>query len=128
MRENNDGGLTIIVADDSSDIRQMLRFMLELRGYRVLEAGNGQEAVELAQLGCPDLILMDLNMPVLDGLTATRRLREHEEMCRVPIVAISANGKQSCHAAALAAGCNECLTKPVSLHELDHLLHRLLAA
>lgn len=128
MLDNNGDILTIIVVDDSSDIRLMMRITLEMRGYRVLEAENGQIAVELAKQKCPDLILMDLNMPVLDGLAATRVLRELKAMCRVPIIAVSANSKQSHKADALAAGCNEYLTKPVNFKELDHLLNSLLAA
>lgn len=128
MPDNNGDTLTIIVVDDSSDIRLMLRITLEMRGYRVLEAENGQVAVELAKRKCPDLILMDLNMPVLDGLAATRILRELEELCRVPIIAVSANTKESHQAAAFAAGCNEYMTKPVNFNELDNLLGSLLAA
>jgi two-component system, cell cycle response regulator DivK len=128
MRENNGAALTIIVVDDCDDIRELLRVTLEMRGYLVLEAENGQVAVELAKQKCPDLILMDLNMPVLDGLAATRHLRELEEMCRVPIIAVSANSKDSHKADAFAAGCNEYLSKPVNFQELDHLLDNLLAA
>ena len=128
MRQSNRDGLIIIVVDDCDDIRSLLRVTLEMRGYLVLEAENGQVAVELAKQKCPDLILMDVNMPVLDGLAATRLLRELEEMCRVPIIAVSANSKDSHKADALAAGCNEYLTKPVNFKELDHLLISLLAA
>ena len=85
---------TIIVVDDCADIREMLRFMLERRGYLVLEAENGQAAVELAKQECPDLILMDLHMPVLDGLSATRLLRELDELCDVPIIAVSAHARE----------------------------------
>lgn len=128
MRENNRECLIIIVVDDCEDIRLMLRFTLEMRGYCVLEAENGQVAVELVKQQCPDLILMDLDMPVLDGLAATRILRELEEMSDIPIIAVSANSKESYQTAACAAGCNEYLTKPVDFNELNHLLSRHLAA
>ncbi len=94
----------------------------------MVEAENGHVAVELVKQKCPDLILMDLHMPVLNGLAATRLLRELDEMCDVPIIAVFANTKESSHAEARAAGCNEYLAKPVDFRELDHLLSNLLAA
>ena len=128
MCENNGVGLIIIVVDDCADIRLMLSIMLTLRGHRVLEAENGQVAIELAQCNCPDLILMDLYMPVLDGFAATRRLREIDELSHIPIIAVSANSNESHKADALAAGCNEYISKPINFEQLDHLLHSLLAA
>jgi CheY-like chemotaxis protein len=123
METNKTGAtLTIMVVDDNEDLRDMLRYMVEKLGYGVVEAKNGQEAVELARHRCPDMILMDLSMPVMDGLAATRLLREIEEMCHVPIVAISANRREQSQADALAAGCNEYLTKPVNFHQLHNLL------
>jgi CheY-like chemotaxis protein len=127
MAENN--GVrpkTVMVVDDNEDLREMLRFMVERLGYRVVEAENGLEAIESARRRCPDLILMDLSMPVMDGLVATRLLREIEAMCRVPIVAISANRREQSQADAFAAGCNEYLTKPVNFHQLHSLLGNLL--
>ena len=128
MLENNGVAPIVIVVDDCEDIRQVLRFTLEARGYRVLEAENGLAAVELAKRKCPDLILMDLNMPVLDGLAATRLLRQLDESCRVPIIAVSAYPIESCQADAFAAGCDEYISKPVDFEELNHLLNSLLAA
>jgi two-component system, cell cycle response regulator DivK len=128
MLENDCVALTIIVVDDCEDIRMMLRVVLERRGYRVLEAENGRVAVELARRKCPDLILMDLDMPVLDGFAATRRLRELDELYRVPIIAVSANPKDAFQADALAAGCNEYISKPVDFDELGYLMNSLLAA
>lgn len=81
---------TIMVVDDSDDIRELLRDVLSSEGYNVVETKNGQDAVEIARQACPDLILMDLSMPVLDGYAATRQIREAAEICDVPIVACSA--------------------------------------
>ncbi|MGA9997706.1 MAG: response regulator [Pyrinomonadaceae bacterium] len=120
--------ITIIVVDDCEDIRDLLRTVLEMRGYSVLEAENGWAAIELAKRECPDLILMDLHMPVLDGLAATRRLRELDEICDVPIIAVSANPKDSHRDHAIAAGCNEYISKPIDFEHLDYLLSSLLAA
>jgi CheY-like chemotaxis protein len=128
MLENNGVAPTVIVVDDCEDIRQVLRYVLEGRGCRVLEAENGLAAVELARRECPDLILMDLNMPVLDGLAATRLLRGLDGLCGVPVIAISAYPKESCQADAYAAGCNEYISKPVDFDELGYLLNSLLAA
>jgi CheY-like chemotaxis protein len=118
----------IMIVDDNEDLREMLRFMVERLGYQVVEAENGREAIEIVRRRCPDLILMDLSMPVMDGLVATRLLREVEDMCDVPIIAISANRREQSQADALAAGCNEYLTKPVNFHQLNTLLGTLLPA
>ena len=122
METNTGVPLTVMVVDDNADLRDMLRYMVERLGFRVVEAENGQEAVDIARHKCPDMILMDLSMPVMDGLAATRLLREIEEMCHVPIVAISANRREQSQADAIAAGCNEYLTKPVNFHQLHSLL------
>jgi two-component system cell cycle response regulator DivK len=128
MHENNGDGLTIIVVEDCDDIRRMLRIKLQRRGYLVLEAENGQVAVELVKQKCPDLILMDLHMPVLDGLAATRILREHEELSQIPIIAISACPEENGQAQSRAAGCSGYLSKPVDFMVLDYLMTSLLAA
>lgn len=128
MGVNNEAGLMVMVVDDNEDLREMLRYMVERLGYRVVEAENGREAIEIVRHRCPDMILMDLSMPVMDGLAATRLLRTMEEMYHVPIVAISANRREQAQAAALAAGCNEYLTKPVNFHQLQTLLGNWLPA
>jgi two-component system, cell cycle response regulator DivK len=122
MGVKESAGLTIMVVDDNEDLREMLRYMVESLGYRVVEAENGREAVEMARHRCPDLIFMDLSMPVMDGIDATRLLRETEALSHVPIVAISANRKEQSQAQALAAGCNDYLTKPINFHQLNSLL------
>jgi CheY-like chemotaxis protein len=127
MNKGNNGDLTIMVVEDFEDNRFMMRRLLEMSGYRVVEAEDGQEAVELATRELPNLILMDLSLPVLDGLAATRRIREHAELRMVPIVAVSAHDTADFHADALAAGCNEYVTKPIDFDQLDDLLDRLLA-
>ena len=104
----------------------MMRRLLEMSGYRVLEAINGEEAVELAQRERPHLILMDLSLPQLDGLAATRRIRQHVDLRNVPIVAVSAHDTADFHADALAAGCNDYVTKPIDFDQLEALLQRLL--
>ena len=117
---------TVLVVEDFEDNRFMMRRLLEMSGYRVLEAINGEEAVEMAERERPGLILMDLSLPLLDGLAATRRIRQHEELREVPIVAVSAHDTADFHADALAAGCNDYVTKPIDFDQLEALLGRLL--
>jgi CheY-like chemotaxis protein len=116
---------TVLVVEDFEDNRFMMRRLLEMSGYRVVEAVNGQEAVERAVSERPDLILMDLSLPYLDGLAATRRIRQQDGLGRVPIVAVSAHDTADFHADALAAGCNEYVTKPIDFDHLESLLRRL---
>lgn len=117
---------TVMVVEDFEDNRFMMRRLLEMSGYRVLEAINGEEAVEIARRERPNLILMDLSLPLLDGLAATRRIRQVEELRHVPIVAVSAHDTADFHADALAAGCNDYVTKPIDFDQLEALLNRLL--
>ena|ERR1044071_8508544 len=126
MTEQNGAAQTILVVEDFEDNRFMMRRLLEMSGYRVVEAVNGEQAVEAAERERPDLILMDLSLPKLDGLAATRRIREQAGAARVPIVAVSAHDTTDFHADALAAGCNEYVTKPIDFDQLEELLTRLL--
>ncbi len=116
----------VMVVEDFEDNRFMMRRLLEMSGYRVVEAINGEEAVELASREHPSLILMDLSLPLLDGLAATRRIRQVKELRHVPIVAVSAHDTADFHADALAAGCNDYVTKPIDFDQLEALLSRLL--
>lgn len=119
--------MIILVAEDFDDTRSMIKLLLEMKGHEVVEAVNGQEAVDAASLKCPDLILMDLNMPVMDGLIATEQLRRHASTSFVPIVAVTAHcGNGDWRERAFAAGCNECVSKPVDFKLLDDVLARFL--
>lgn len=117
---------TVLVVEDFEDNRFMMRRLLEMSGYRVVEAVNGSQAVDMAESESPDIILMDLSLPVLDGLAATRRIRERNGAGRTPIVAVSAHDSADFHAEALAAGCNEYVTKPIDFDQLVQLLDQLL--
>ena len=126
MEEKPEGRRTVLVVEDFEDNRFMMRRLLEMSGYHVVEAVNGQQAVELAGAEKPDVILMDLSLPMLDGLAATRKIRERDGQSRVPIIAVSAHDSADFHAEALAAGCNEYVTKPIDFDQLIQLLDRLL--
>ena len=119
---------TVMVVDDSEDIRGLARLQLALLGYRVVEASNGLEAVMMLLDECPVLILMDITMPVLDGLSATRLIREMAKACDVVIVAYSALGSAGGRERAIAAGCNDFLGKPVSMNQLEGVISRHLSA
>lgn len=126
MTESNGERPTVLVVEDFEDNRFMMRRLLEMSGYRVVEAVNGRQAVEKAQSERPDIILMDLSLPMLDGLAATRQIRSYEGLHKVPIVAVSAHDSADFHAEALAAGCNEYVTKPIDFDQLVQLLTRLI--
>jgi len=119
--------MIILVAEDTDDIRLIIRMMLENKGHRVVEAANGREAVELATSKAPDVILMDLNMPVMDGIEATRHLRHRPETSHMPIIAVTAHcGDPVWRGRAMEAGCTECVGKPVDFERLHHLLDRVM--
>jgi CheY-like chemotaxis protein len=119
------GQPTVMVAEDFADTRFLLKVLLERRGCRVIEAADGLEAVKLAERERPDLILMDLNLPVLDGCAATTRIREHDALQTVPIVAVSAYLREDWEwkARARQAGFTDYVTKPLDLDQLDNLLN-----
>ena len=117
---------TILVVDDFDDTRLIMRLWLERRGYRVVEASDGVEALDVARMEQPDLIIMDIEMPALDGLAATRRLREDEQLRRVPVVAVSAYGAEHWRARAIEAGCNDYVSTPFEPAELAELITSLL--
>jgi CheY-like chemotaxis protein len=118
---------TILVVEDSDDIRLLMKMILEMKGYRVLEATNGLQAVESALKEIPNLILMDLSMPVMDGWEATKQLRQYERMRDLPIVALSAHCTGKWREEAMEAGCNDCVQKPVSDEALNRMFSKFLA-
>lgn len=117
---------TVLVAEDSTDTRIMLKQALEMKGYRVFEAEDGRQALDMAKRHRPSLMIIDLNMPVLDGLETIRNLRSLETNGeRTPIVAITAYDYYGMEEAALETGCNKYLAKPLDLSELDRVLKSL---
>ena len=117
----------VLLVEDTEDNRFMMRRLLELSGFNVAEATNGAEAVRTAEFERPEIILMDLSLPIIDGLAATRRIRQLPELEDVPIIAVSAHDTADFHAEALAAGCNAYVTKPIDYSDLEDLITLLLA-
>ena len=119
---------TILLVEDFDDTRLMTKLWLTKKGYRVVEAENGEQAVVAAQREHPDLIIMDMMMPGVDGLDATRQIREYRSLQATPIVAVSAYGADQYRHKALDAGCNEYVPTPFDPDALSKLIERLLAA
>lgn len=121
---------TILIAEDNEDNRFIMKMLLEMRGYRVLTAANGREAIANAERERPDMILMDLRMPVLNGLLTTRQLRQHADahLRQLPVLALSAYDPAQHRAVAIAAGCNEYVTKPIDYDRLEKLIETILLA
>jgi two-component system cell cycle response regulator DivK len=117
---------TVLVVEDFEDTRSLMRVELERRGYRVVEAVDGEDGVAKAVAERPEIVLMDIGLPGLDGIAATRRIREHEEMRDTLVVALTAHHETEYRANALAAGCDAYLTKPIDFDWLIDLLTRLL--
>lgn len=117
----------ILIVDDSADNVAMLSLDLQQQGYRVVTASNGEDAITVATQMLPNLILMDINLPALDGLGATRRIREHDVLREVPIIAITAFGTEGFQRAAYDVGVSGYLTKPLDLDRMHQLIARLLS-
>ena len=118
--------LTILLVEDTEDNRFMMRRLLEMAGYHVVEAMNGEEAVKLAKSESPHLILMDLSLPVIDGLAATRLIRKLPHCESTPIIAVSAHDTSDFQSEAIEAGCNSYVTKPIDFNDLEELIAKLI--
>jgi len=117
----------ILVVDDSADNLAVISLALQHQGYRVVTANNGEDAVTVAGQTLPNLILMDINLPALDGLGATRRIRDTEALRDVPVVAITAFGTEGFQRAAYDVGVSGYLTKPLDFDRMLQLIARLLS-
>ena len=125
---NPEGPRTILIVDDFDDTRLLLRTWLQKKGYQVFEAENGKQAIVEVENRHPDLIIMDVEMPELDGLSATRKIRSLTEFADVPILAVSAYGADQFRANALAAGCNEYVSTPFEPEELEQIIRTLIGS
>lgn len=113
---------TILIAEDSADSREMMQMLLGLRGYSVIMAADGCEAVEIALATRPDLILLDLELPRRDGLSVARDLRRHSTFRNIPIIVLSGHDPMEHKQLAIDAGCTDYLLKPLDFEKLDAIL------
>lgn len=110
--------LTVLIADDDADIRELVAYRMKRSGYTVLEAANGEEALQLATENEPDLAILDVMMPRVDGFEVTQRLRGQERTARIPIILLTARAQDSDVARGFGAGADDYLRKPFSPQEL----------
>jgi CheY-like chemotaxis protein len=108
----------VLLVEDNDDNRIIYATILQHTGYQVLEAPNGVVGVEQASMRHPDLIIMDISLPVMDGLEATRRIRANPQTADIPVLAVTANARESDREIALQAGCDDYLAKPVEPRRL----------
>lgn len=118
----------LLLVEDNEINRDMLSRRLARRGFTVSMAENGMEAIETALTDRPDLVLMDLSLPVLDGWEATRRLKAEAATARIPVIALTANATTEDRESALRAGCDAFETKPINMERLLERINSLIAA
>ncbi|NTU82884.1 MAG: response regulator [Chloroflexales bacterium] len=119
---------TILVVDDNLDNRTIIAHMLKLSGFRVVMAGDGHQALELSMREAPDLIMMDLAMPGLDGWSTTAQIKSSAHLAHVPVIAVTGHVTRDDIERALRAGCDDYLVKPIDLETMLLKVRTLLAA
>lgn len=112
----------VLLVEDNPQNRYLITFLLEKSGYEVVIAEDGEEAVEAVPQHLPDVILMDVQLPKIDGYEATRRIKSDERFSAIPVLALTAHSMKGDRAKALEAGCDDYITKPV---DIDVLLRRI---
>jgi CheY-like chemotaxis protein len=118
---------TVLIVEDSEDARYFMRLALEDLGYLIVEAEDGAKAVTMAQQERPDVILMDLSLPIMDGIAATQKIRASDGLNGVPVIAVTAHQETDFRVGAKAAGFNAYVTKPIDVEFLSELIQGLLA-
>jgi CheY-like chemotaxis protein len=126
MGERNGKDLKVLLVEDFEDTRFVLRLALEDHGFIVFEAENGQTAVESANRENPDVILMDLTMPLMDGFAAAKLMRQNDQLKNVPIIAMTAHQETDFRSDAKASGFDAYVTKPIDVNWLKELITGLL--
>jgi len=118
--------IKVLIAEDNAVNRELLRELLELRGYTVLEACDGQEALRIIEQTQPELLLLDIGMPVMDGFAVIRRIRENPRLAKLPVVAVTAYAMRGDQERILNSGFDGYLSKPVNPSSLAEELDRVL--
>ncbi len=127
MSDRNNRNTTVLLVEDVEDTRYFMRLELEELGYHVVEAEDGTQAVEVALRECPDIILMDLSLPKVDGFEATKQIRKDERLRDIPIIAVTAHQESDFREGARDSGFNAYVTKPIDIDWLNELIASLLA-
>ncbi len=118
---------TILVVDDNRDSRELVLKVLSRQGFRLLEAADGKEALAAIAAQKPDLVLLDLSLPEMDGFEVARHLKAQENYRNMPVIAITAHAMKGDREKALAAGCDGYITKPINVRELPGQIREFLA-
>ena len=126
MPDRNSKDLKLLLVEDFEDTRHFMRLELEDQGFIVFEAENGRIAVDLAIRERPDVILMDLTLPLMDGFEATKLIRQHDGLKNVPIIAVTAHQEEDFRSIARASGFDAYVTKPIDVNWLKELIAGLL--
>jgi CheY-like chemotaxis protein len=126
MAERNSKDLKVLLVEDFEDTRLFMRLELEEQGFIVFEAENGQLAVETAIREKPDVILMDLTLPLMDGFEATKLIRQNEDLKDVPVIAVTAHQEDDFRSDAKASGFDAYVTKPIDVNWLKELIAGLI--
>ena len=126
MPDRNAKDLKVLLVEDFEDTRLFMRLELEEQGFIVFEAENGQVAVDMAIRERPDVILMDLTLPLMDGFEATKLIRQHDGLKNVPVIAVTAHQEDDFRSVAKASGFDAYVTKPIDVNWLKELIAGLL--
>ncbi len=118
--------IKILIVDDNQDSRELVMKVLGGKGYELIEALDGEDALAQVQVVRPDLILMDISLPKIDGHEVTRRLKSQEEYKEIPIIALTAHAMKGDKEKAMAAGCNGYIPKPINVRELPTIIEDFL--
>ncbi len=116
----------ILVVEDLTDNRELLRDLLQIGNYEVVEAVNGQQALEVATREQPDLILMDVSLPGMDGFTATEQIKQNPALATIPVIFVTAHTMEKERQRAFEAGGNGFITKPISIHDFSEQVRHYL--
>ncbi len=117
--------LKVLLVEDNPQNRYLVTFLLERSGYEVVPVEDGERAIEAVEAYLPDVILMDVQLPRMDGIEATRRIKADDRFRHIPVIALTAHSMKSDRARAIEAGCDDYITKPVDTEHLLELLQRL---
>ena len=125
--EKNEKVKKILVVDDNQDSRELVIKILKNKGYKLCEASDGEEALDKVALELPDLILMDISLPKMDGYEVTRRLKDSDKFKSIPIIALTAHAMKGDREKSLAKGCDGYIPKPIDVRELPRIIAGFLA-